>query len=142
VQKINNVKRLISINVNHSCQGGKKMSKKVLIIDDEMRMGRLLKTYLEKNAFSADVTGDGTTGLIRALNLNYDLIILNVLLPGMDGFHVLKELRKLKSTPVIMLSTQDDRNVVNFFLKSGATDYVVKPFSCNGMVEKVKQLIS
>ncbi len=118
------------------------MRKKVLIIDDEMRMGRLLKTYLEKNYMSADVAGDGRTGLMKALNISYDLIILNVLLPGMDGFHVLKNLRQLKSTPVIMLSTQDDGNVIDFFLKSGATDYVVKPFSCMGMVEKVKKIIS
>lgn len=119
------------------------MRKKVLIIENEIGMGRLLKTYLEKNAISADVAaGNGQTGLIRALNINYDLIILNVLLPGMDGFHVLKQLRQLKSTPVIMLSTQDDQNVINFFLNSGANDYVIKPFSCMGMVEKVKRLIS
>lgn len=118
------------------------MRKKVLIIDEEVGICRLLKVYLEQNLFSADINGNGRTGLMKALSSNYDLIILAVLLPGIDGFHVLKKLREWKSTPVIILSTQDDEKVSSFFLNSGANDYLVKPFSCRGAVEKVKRLIN
>lgn len=118
------------------------MLKKVLIIDDEIGICRLLKTYLEKNSFKADINGDGRTGLIEALNKDYDLIILDFLLPGLNGFQVLKKLRALKSTPVIIISTQDDENVIKFFLQSGANDFVVKPFNCKGVIDKVNKLIS
>lgn len=118
------------------------MPKKILIIDDEIGICKLLKIYLEKDSFIADINGNGRTGLMKALSQNYDLIILDFLLPGINGFQVLKQLRKLKSTPVIIISAQDDENVVSFFLKSGANDFVVKPFDCRGMIEKVKKLIS
>lgn len=118
------------------------MRKKVLIIDDEPGISRLLKINLEQNFFAADINGNGRTGLMKALNINYDLILLSVLPPGIDGFHILKKLREIKSTPVIMLSAQDDETVSNFYLNSGANDYVVKPFNCRGVVEKVKRLVN
>jgi DNA-binding response OmpR family regulator len=118
------------------------LRKKVLILDNDIGRCRLLKIYLEQNFFSADLNGNGTAGLMKALNIHYDLIIVAAKLPGMDGFHFLKKLRESQSTPVIILSTQNDKNVCNFYLKSGADDYVVIPYSCIGVVERVKRLIS
>lgn len=118
------------------------MRKRILIIEDEIAISQLLKIYLEKNLFLADTNGNGKTGLIKAINDHYDLIILDISLPGMDGLHILKKLREFKATPVIMISAQDDENVIRFFLKSGANDFVVKPFSCNSIVQKVKKLLN
>lgn len=115
------------------------MRKKVLIIDDEPGISKLLKINLEQNLFAADINGNGRAGLMKALNINYDLILLSV---RIDGFQILKKLRERKSTPVIMLSAQDDEKVSSFFLNSGADDYVVKPFNCRGVVERVKKLIN
>jgi DNA-binding response OmpR family regulator len=114
------------------------LRKKVLILNSEAGISRLLKIYLEQNSFLADFNGNGRTGLMKAINNHYDLIIIDALLPGIDGFHILKKLRELKSTPVIILTSQDDERVSNFYLKSGANDLVIKPFSCIGIVEKVK----
>lgn len=117
------------------------MLEKILIIDDEFYIGKLLKTYLEKNSFKVDINCSGRSGLIEALNKNYDLIILDFMLPEMDGYQILKKLRRYKSTPVMMLSTQDDKEVANFFLQSGANDFVVKPFICKDVVDQVKKII-
>jgi DNA-binding response OmpR family regulator len=119
-----------------------KLRKKVLILDNDAGRCRLLKIFLEQNLFLADFSGNGRAGFMKALNIHYDLIIVSATLPGMDGFHFLKNLRETKSTPVIILSTQDDKNVCNFYLKSGANDYVVIPYSCISVVERVKRLIS
>ncbi|MEH7110727.1 MULTISPECIES: response regulator transcription factor [Bacillaceae] len=118
------------------------MPKKILIVDDEIGICKLLKIYLEKESFIADINGNGRTGLIKALNQHYDLIILDFLLPGINGYQVLTKLREIKSTPVIIVSSQDDENVMTFFMKSGANEFVVKPFDCKSMMDKVKKLIS
>lgn len=118
------------------------MYKKILIIEDDIGICKLLKAYLEHNSFKTDIKRNGRTGLMNALNINYDLIILDILIPDLDGFHVLSKLREIKSTPVMMLSAQDDEKVMDFCLQSGANDYVVKPFNCKRMVEKVKELVN
>ncbi len=118
------------------------MRKKVLILDNEIGRCRLLKISLEQNCFLADIKENGRAGLMKALNIHYDLIIVAASLPDIDGFHFLKKLRESKETPVMILSTQNDEKVSNFYLRSGANDFVVKPYSCMGVVERVKKLIS
>lgn len=88
------------------------------------------------------MTCSGRSGQIQALTKNYDLILLDILLPDIDGFRILKNIRKLKSTPVIMISAQGDKDVVNFFLRAGANDYVIKPFICKDVLERIKKQLN
>lgn len=118
------------------------LSKKVLVVEDNIGISRLLKIYLEKDFYKTDIVLNGRRGLYKALNQNYDLIILDILLPDMNGFQILKKIRELKSTPVIMLSAQDDKEVMKFSFESGANEYVLKPFNCKSVVNMVKKLIS
>lgn len=118
------------------------MIKNVLILEDNIGISKLLKIYLEKHSYKIDIVRYGRTGMIKALNTHYDLIILDIFLPDMNGFHILKKIRELKSTPVIMLSTQDDKEVMKFSFESGANEYILKPFSCKHIVNIVNKLIS
>ncbi|GBF11577.1 MAG: response regulator transcription factor [Tepidibacillus sp.] len=113
----------------------------VLIVDDEERIRRLLKMYLEREGFKIDEAEDGTTALEKALKANYDLILLDLMLPGMDGIEVCQSLREKKSTPVIMLTAKgEESNRVHGF-EVGADDYVVKPFSPREVVYRVKAVL-
>ena len=78
--------------------------KKILIIEDDSSIAELERDYLEINDFECEIAARGTTGLEKALAENFDLIIIDIMLPGMDGFEVITELRKKKQTPVIFLS--------------------------------------
>ena len=103
--------------------------KKILIIEDDSSIAELERDYLEINDFECEIAARGTTGLEKALAENFDLIIIDIMLPGMDGFEVITELRKKKQTPVIFLSAKN-------------TDYMTKPFSPNELVARVKAHIS
>jgi len=114
---------------------------KILIVDDEERIRRLLKMYLEKENFVIDEAADGITALDKALTTDYDCIILDLMMPGKDGVEVCKELREKKATPVIMLTAKgEEANRVQGF-EVGADDYVVKPFSPREVVLRVKALL-
>ncbi|AKP47640.1 transcriptional regulatory protein resD [Bacillus smithii 7_3_47FAA] len=114
---------------------------KILIVDDEERIRRLLKMYLEKENFVIDEAADGNTALDKALTTDYDCIILDLMMPGKDGVEVCKELREKKATPVIMLTAKgEEANRVQGF-EVGADDYVVKPFSPREVVLRVKALL-
>lgn len=101
----------------------------ILVVDDEDRIRRLLRMYLEREGYLIEEAEDGEKALQMALDKNYDLILLDLMLPGMDGLDVCAELRKKKATPVIMLTARgEEANRVEGF-ESGTDDYVVKPFS-------------
>jgi DNA-binding response OmpR family regulator len=111
---------------------------KILIVEDEIRISNLLKIYLERESYHVNVVNNGDEGLEQAINEDYDLIILDVFMPGKNGFTVLKELRKLKDTPVIMLSAQSEEKGQNL----GANAFISKPFSPGAVVSKVKDILS
>jgi two-component system copper resistance phosphate regulon response regulator CusR len=102
---------------------------KILIIEDEARTADYLQRGLAENACSSDIAHNGIAGLNMALNKDYDVIILDVMLPGLNGLDVLRELRKKKDVPIIMLTARDLIEDRVRGLQEGADDYLVKPFS-------------
>jgi len=116
-------------------------TQKLLVVDDEERIRRLIKMYLEKEDFEIDEAADGKTALEMALQNNYSAIILDIMMPEMDGIQVCEELKKEKDTPVIMLTARgEESNRVQGF-EVGADDYIVKPFSPREAVLRVKAIL-
>ncbi len=116
-------------------------AQKLLVVDDEERIRRLIKMYLEKEDFEIDEAADGKTALEMALQNNYNAIILDIMMPEMDGIQVCEELKKEKDTPVIMLTARgEESNRVQGF-EVGADDYIVKPFSPREAVLRVKAIL-
>lgn len=114
---------------------------KILVVDDEERIRRLLKMYLEKEGYEIEEAEDGETALSLAMNRDYALILLDVMLPGMDGIEVCTRLRQVKATPVVMLTAKgEEMNRVQGF-EVGADDYVVKPFSPREVIYRVKAIL-
>ncbi|MEN1969123.1 response regulator transcription factor [Lentibacillus sp. N15] len=113
----------------------------VLVVDDEDRIRRLIRMYLEREDFVVEEADNGQDALQMALNKNYDVILLDIMMPGMDGIEVCQELRKEKATPVIMLTAKgEEANRVQGF-EVGTDDYIVKPFSPREVVLRVKALL-
>jgi len=115
---------------------------KILVVDDEERIRRLVRMYLERNAFDVEEAEDGQAALDLALENHYDLIILDLMLPSLDGRDVCASLRQQgNETPIIMLTASgDEMNRIHGF-ELGADDYVVKPFSPRELVMRVKSLL-
>ena len=111
---------------------------KILIIEDEESIADLEKDYLELSGFEVEIAGDGTTGLDKALNEEFDLIILDLMLPGTDGFEICRKVREVKNTPIIMVSAKKEDIDKIRGLGLGADDYMTKPFSPSEMVARVK----
>ena len=111
---------------------------RILIIEDEEAIAELEKDYLELSEFEVDVRSDGNSGLEAALAGSYDLVILDLMLPGMDGFDVCKRLREEKDIPVLMVSAKKDDIDKIRGLGLGADDYITKPFSPSELVARVK----
>lgn len=111
---------------------------KILIIEDEDAIADLEKDYLELSGFEVEIEGDGLKGLEQSLNKDYDLIILDLMLPGMDGFEICKKIREKKNTPIIMVSAKKDDIDKIRGLGLGADDYMTKPFSPSELVARVK----
>ena len=118
------------------------MKKKVLIIEDDKSIAELERDYLEINDFSADIAFDGKTGLEKALGESYDLVIIDVMLPVLDGFTVCSELRREKEVPIIFLSAKGEDIDKIRGLGLGADDYMTKPFSPNELVARVRAHIA
>ena len=116
--------------------------KKILIIEDDKEIAELERDYLENNDFECEIAARGTTGLEKALAEDYDLIIIDIMLPGMDGFEVISEFRKKKQTPVIFLSAKNSDIDKIRGLGLGADDYMTKPFSPGELVARVKAHIA
>lgn len=118
------------------------MSKKVLVVEDEISIQRILQYDLMQSGFSVDLASDGEEGLQRALAGEYDVMLLDVMLPKRDGFSVCKELRNRgNSTYIVILSARDDELDRVLGLDVGADDYMTKPFSSREVVSKVKAII-
>ena len=114
---------------------------KILVVDDEERIRRLLKMYLERENYVIEEAEDGNEALSKALENDYDVILLDLMMPGKDGIEVCRELREKKATPVIMLTAKGEEvNRVQGF-EVGTDDYIVKPFSPREVVLRVKALL-
>ncbi len=114
---------------------------KILVVDDEERIRRLLRMYLERENYEIIESENGEDALEKALAEDYDLILLDLMLPGIDGIEVCQRLREKKATPVIMLTAKgEESNRVQGF-EVGADDYIVKPFSPREVVLRVKALL-
>jgi DNA-binding response OmpR family regulator len=116
--------------------------KRVLIIEDETAIAELEKDYLELSDFEVTIAGDGVEGLGMALEDYYDLVILDLMLPGMDGFEICKRIREEKNTPILMVSAKRDDIDKIRGLSLGADDYITKPFSPSELVARVKAHIA
>ena len=111
---------------------------KILIVEDEEAIADLEKDYLELSDFEVTIENAGDRGLEAALSGNYDLVILDLMLPGMDGFEVCKQIREEKDIPIIMVSAKKDDIDKIRGLGLGADDYMTKPFSPSELVARVK----
>ena len=115
---------------------------KILIIEDEEAIADLEKDYLELSDFEVKIEHDGEKGLKNALKEDFDLIILDLMLPGMDGFEVCKKIREKKDVPILMVSAKKDDIDKIRGLGLGADDYITKPFSPSELVARVKAHMS
>ena len=111
---------------------------KILIVEDEVAIADLEKDYLELSGFDVEVANDGLTGLQKALEEEYNLVILDLMLPGVDGFEICRKIREEQNTPVIMVSAKKDDIDKIRGLGLGADDYMTKPFSPSELVARVK----
>ncbi|MCD8364495.1 MAG: response regulator transcription factor [Clostridiales bacterium] len=111
---------------------------RILIIEDEEAIADLEKDYLELSGFDVELEYDGTRGLERALSENFDMYILDLMLPGTDGFEICRRIRETKNIPILMVSAKKDDIDKIRGLGLGADDYVTKPFSPSELVARVK----
>lgn len=111
---------------------------KILIIEDEEAIADLERDYLEIAGFEVEIENTGDVGLARALSTDFDLIILDLMLPGMDGFEICRRIRDKKNVPIIMVSAKKDDIDKIRGLGLGADDYMTKPFSPSELVARVK----
>jgi DNA-binding response OmpR family regulator len=114
---------------------------KALVIDDEPNIRELVSVYLTASGFGVDQTGDGRDGLDMATRGDYDIIILDIMLPGMDGAEVCRRLRETSAVPVIMLTARDTDLDKVALLESGADDYLTKPFSPPELVARARAVL-
>ncbi|MBN3764356.1 heavy metal response regulator transcription factor [Burkholderia sp. Ac-20365] len=113
---------------------------RILVIEDEQKTAAYLKKGLEESGYSVEVANDGSHGLILAQEEDYDVIILDVMLPWMDGWTVVKTLRATRTTPVLFLTARDDVDDRVRGLELGADDYLVKPFAFVELLARVRTL--
>jgi len=116
--------------------------RKVLIIEDQQSIAELEKDYLEINNLQVDIKNNGREGLKQALTKDYDLILLDLMLPDIDGFEVCKKIRKKTNIPILIISARGEDIDKIRGLGLGADDYISKPFSPNEMVARVKAHLS
>jgi two-component system, OmpR family, copper resistance phosphate regulon response regulator CusR len=115
---------------------------RILIIEDEKKTASFLRKGLSESGYVVDTSGDGNEGLLLALDINYDLIILDVMLPGRDGWAILMALRRAgKHMPVLFLTARDAVNDRVKGLELGADDYLVKPFAFSELLARVRLLL-
>ena len=115
--------------------------KKILIIEDDNKLSRMIELELVHEDYEAVKAADGVTGLKEAEDGDYDLILLDIMLPGMSGIEVLRRLRKSKNTPVILLTARDETVDKVLGLDSGADDYITKPFAIEELLARIRAAI-
>ena len=113
----------------------------ILLIDDDENICKVVTLYLQKEDFDIKVAQDGQTGLNLFSQVNPDLVLLDIMMPGMDGIEVIKQLRRESKTPVIMLTAKGDTFDKVLALELGADDYIVKPFEPKELIARIKAVI-
>ena len=111
---------------------------KVLIVEDDEAIAEIERDYLELSGFDVTIKSDGNSGLDAALSEDFDIMILDIMLPGIDGFEICKEVRNVKNIPIIMVSAKKEDIDKIRGLGTGADDYMTKPFSPSELVARVK----
>ena len=115
---------------------------RILLIEDDKGIGRFVRKGLLENSFSVDVAANGEEGLNAILRMKYDLVVLDILLPKLDGREVLKRIRSMSiQTPVIFLTAKDSEGDIIHGLNLGADDYLTKPFSFNELLARIQAII-
>ncbi len=114
---------------------------KILIVDDDANIAELIALYLEKECFETRIVGDGESAVPAVRSFMPDLVLLDIMLPGMDGYQVCREIRSKDSVPVIMLSAKGEVFDKVLGLELGADDYVTKPFESKEVVARVKAVL-
>jgi len=111
---------------------------KILVVEDEAAIADIVSFNLQKEGHEADTAYDGPTGLEMALSGEYDLVLLDVMLPGLDGFQICKRVREQSALPIIMLTAREEETDKVFGLEIGADDYITKPFSMRELMARVQ----
>ena len=117
------------------------MERKVVVVEDDINIAELLRLYLEKDGFAVTVTHDGVEGLRAAEEQNPDLVMLDIMLPGMDGWQVCKRLRQTSKVPIIMLTAKGETEDKVQGLEMGADDYIVKPFEVKELLARIHAVL-
>ncbi|WP_153025372.1 response regulator transcription factor [Glycomyces albidus] len=114
---------------------------RVLVVDDDPALAEVVARYLRRDGFDVDYAADGATGLHKALSTLPDLVVLDLMMPGMDGFEVCRRLRETTAIPVVMLTARGEENDRIAGLDLGADDYVTKPFSPRELAARVRAVL-
>lgn len=114
---------------------------KVLIVDDDENIAELIQLYLLKECYETEIAQDGNIALEKVKEFNPDIVLLDIMLPGIDGYEVLREIRKKSTLPVIMLSAKGETFDKVLGLELGADDYIMKPFEPKEMTARVKAVL-
>lgn len=116
-------------------------NKKILIVDDDVNICELLRLYLEKDGFRADVVTDGLKALEAVESSHPDLVLLDIMLPGLDGWQICREIRKNSQIPIIMLTAKGETFDKVLGLELGADDYITKPFETKEVIARIKAVL-
>ncbi len=117
------------------------MKTRILVIDDDVHISELLKLYLEKEDYEVEVAHDGGEGLEKFKSFEPKLVLLDIMLPVMDGWQVCREIRRINNTPIIMLTAKGETFDKVLGLELGADDYIVKPFEPKELIARVKAIL-
>ena len=115
---------------------------RVLVVDDEEKIRNVIKEYAEFEGYEIDEAADGMEAIAKCKTQDYDIIIMDVMMPKLDGFSSIKEIRKIKNIPVIMLSARGEEYDKLFGFEIGVDDYVVKPFSPKELMARINAVIT
>jgi DNA-binding response OmpR family regulator len=124
-----------------SYNGSDPMAQRILLIDDDTRLHELLASYLTQNGFSVAVSPDGPRGLAALATGTFDAILLDVMMPGMDGIEVVRRVRAKSSIPILMLTARGDEADRVVGLEIGADDYIAKPFSPRELLARLRAVL-
>ena len=122
-------------------KGSFEMAKSILIVEDDNNIADLLRLYLEKEGYQATIAADGTQGIDLYRKLRPDLVLLDVMMPGVDGWGVLRAIRQDSQTPVIMLTAKGETTDKVSGLKQGADDYITKPFEMKEVLARIEAVL-
>ena len=114
---------------------------KILVVDDDQNICELLRLYLEKEGYSVILSHDGEEAIVKFNALAPDMVLLDIMLPGLDGWQVCREIRKKSNVPIIMLTAKGETFDKVLGLELGADDYVVKPFDTKEVIARIKMCI-